>query len=82
MMQHSRTHFCHISQLKMSTAQTVSPKPVLLRVALTDRGTDGGDVVRLQVDNDILDSLDAFFCGEAHFVVFAVNEGSHLRKNK
>ena len=49
---------------------------------LTNRGTYGGDVIGLQVEDDFLYSLDAFFCGEVHLVVLAADEGGNLKNAK
>lgn len=47
-------------------------------LALTNRGTYGGDVIGLQVVDDILDRLDTFLNGEVHLVVFTSNVSSNL----
>lgn len=46
--------------------------------SLTHRGSYGGDVVGLQVEDDVLYSLDPFFCGEVHLVVFAADVSGDL----
>lgn len=50
----------------------------MLYPTLTNRGTYGGDVIALQVKDDFLYSLDAFFCSEVHLVVFAANVSCNL----
>lgn len=47
-------------------------------LALTNRGTYGGDVIGLQVEDDILYRLDTFLNGEVHLVVFTSNVSSNL----
>ncbi|KAG7225385.1 hypothetical protein INR49_027374, partial [Caranx melampygus] len=42
-------------------------------VALTNRGTYGGDVIGLQVKDDFLYCLDAFLCSKVHLVVFTAD---------
>lgn len=49
------------------------------RFILTDRGADGGDVIGLQVIDDVLDGLDALLDGEVHLVVLAADVSRHLR---
>lgn len=48
--------------------------------SLTDRGAYGGDVICLQVIDDFLYSLDAFFSSEVHLVVFAADVGCNLTR--
>lgn len=50
----------------------------LLHPTLTDRGTYGGDVIGLQVKDDFLHSLDAFFHSEVHLVVFTADVSCNL----
>lgn len=45
---------------------------------LTDRGADGGDVIGLQVIDDVLHRLDSFLDAEVHLVVFAADVSRHL----
>lgn len=48
------------------------------RPTLTNGGAHGGDVVRLQVIDDILDRLDSFLDAEVHLVVLAADVRRHL----
>ena len=48
---------------------------------LTNRCTHGGDVITLQVEDDVIQSVDSFLWGEIHFVVFAASVGCYLQKN-
>ena len=56
----------------------LQPSSFLLHPTLTDRGTYGGDVIGLQVKDDFLHSLDAFFHSEVHLVVFTADVSCNL----
>lgn len=53
----------------MATAETCT---------LTDRGAYGGDVIRLQVIDDVLDRPDSLLDAEGHLVVLAADVSRHL----